>query len=154
MDRENTILIYQHRTHTAHRLQNHCGKCRHLHGHTYTITIELVAGKQNTSPNKGMVMDFSEVKSIIGDWLDNAFDHALVLEKGDPLIKAIQKTDKTMFIQVMDEPPTAENMAYDILHRANTLFQNMNSHTKCIAVTVEESPGKKAMYRLPKGELA
>ena len=46
-------------------------KCRRLHGHSYRIDIH-VAG--DVDPQTGMVMDFGEIKRVVGGLLDT-LDH-------------------------------------------------------------------------------
>ena len=65
----------------AHRLINHKGKCANLHGHRYVAEITLQAKQLD---ELGMVVDFSEVKRIIGDWIDHRWDHNTILHPGDP----------------------------------------------------------------------
>lgn len=144
MDRANTTLIYQHQTHTAHRLQNHKGKCRNLHGHTYTFTLEFISLSGNGEPFAGMIMDFGDVKELAGGWLDNAYDHALVLEKTDPLVNILGEYYLNLKLRVCEDAPTAENMAKEVLDAINGLLYSQSSNVRCVAVSVEESPGKAA----------
>jgi 6-pyruvoyltetrahydropterin/6-carboxytetrahydropterin synthase len=55
----------------AHRLPNHPGLCKHLHGHTYTLLVEL-SGEPNVET--GMLIDFYELKDVVGVILENS-DH-------------------------------------------------------------------------------
>lgn len=91
----------------AHRLMNHPGRCKNLHGHTYKVQVTLGAQEACIACN-GMVADFGQIKEIVGCVLDH-FDHALILDIGDPLLKALEGLDlKTV---TMDGPPTAEAMS-------------------------------------------
>lgn len=144
MDRENTTLIYKHQTHTAHRLQDHKGKCKNLHGHTYTITMEFKAEPYNTSTYSGMVMDFADVKNIVGNWIDDMYDHAVVLERTDPLLEVLCKSGLDIKVYKYREAPTAENMARELLDDINSVLRSEGAYVQCVAVTVEESPGKAA----------
>ena len=51
----------------GHRLLNYQGKCQHLHGHNARAVITL---ESNELDERGMVMDFSEVKQLVWAWLD------------------------------------------------------------------------------------
>lgn len=55
---------------SAHRLPGHA-KCGVLHGHTYKIEL-IIEGE----PDKGMVLDFGEMKRILKDVLQK-YDHKL-----------------------------------------------------------------------------
>lgn len=93
----------------AHRLMSHPGKCKNLHGHTYRVQATLGMPAHRLKNNHGMVIDFGVLKQEIMEPLLDHFDHAIILELGDPLLEAIEGLDlKTV---TMDGPPTAEAMA-------------------------------------------
>ena len=102
----------------GHRLLNHRGKCARLHGHNakICITIEGPIIKGDKSSSNGMVMDFGDLDSGMGLWLDKTLDHRTILEVGDPLIPAIVGIDKKSLV-IIDMPPTAELLAMFIHHQ-------------------------------------
>jgi len=55
----------------AHSLPGYEGKCRNVHGHTYTLEV-IVEGKVN--PKTNFVLDYTELKKILGEVTDN-LDH-------------------------------------------------------------------------------
>ena len=59
----------------AHYLPAHTGKCRNLHGHTYRLEIEISG---DDLPG-GMVMDFGDLKQIVGPLVDT-LDHRFLNE--------------------------------------------------------------------------
>lgn len=94
----------------AHRLMKHEGKCRFLHGHSYVAEVEFQTVDLNDSQ---MALDFAEVKRIAGEWIDRFWDHSVLLNKEDPLLKGICDTLPEMLsrVQTVEGDPTAENMA-------------------------------------------
>src|SRR5438477_12620849 len=90
----------------SHRLLNYEGKCRHLHGHNGRAVITLAAPALDSL---GMVMDFSQIKRIVGAWIDTNLDHRMILCKDDPALPALEQQGEPMF--VVDVNPTAENIA-------------------------------------------
>ncbi|NIM01205.1 MAG: 6-carboxytetrahydropterin synthase QueD, partial [Acidobacteria bacterium] len=72
----------------AHRLPDHPGKCRELHGHSYVLYVEVERALDESS---GMVIDFSDLKSIVKDGVVNRLDH--------------------VYVNDLIENPTAERMA-------------------------------------------
>lgn len=90
----------------GHRLMNHPGKCRHLHGHSARVAITL---ESKTLNEQGMVCDFSDIKQFAGKWLDDTFDHNMLLHKNDPVLPLLQKAGER--VMVVDEHPTAEFLA-------------------------------------------
>jgi len=75
-------LKYQCKFDAAHFLPQHKGKCKNLHGHTWTIKVVC----KSELLKEGMVIDFGDIKAII-----NELDHQLLND----------------FMEV----PTAENLA-------------------------------------------
>src|SRR4051812_4380064 len=90
----------------GHRLLEYNGKCRHLHGHNGKAVITL---SSTTLDPLGMVMDFGEVKRIVGNWIDENFDHKMLLHKDDPVLPFLQEQGEPVFI--LEVNPTAEHIA-------------------------------------------
>ena len=100
----------------GHRLVGHSGKCRHVHGHNGRVAIEA-AGEKLDALN--MVVDFSEISKTIGRWIDENFDHVLILWEKDPLVAVMQ--EKKEKILIVPENPTAEFMARRIYEEARRM---------------------------------
>ena len=67
----------------GHRLLNYDGKCRHLHGHNGRAVITLSAAALD---RLGMVMDFTQLKRVVGGWIDANLDHKMLLHRDDPAL--------------------------------------------------------------------
>lgn len=95
---------------TGHRLSNYEGKCKRLHGHTYKLEVTVGC---NVLDEKGMVIDFTELKEIYKEHIDAAFDHRTLLYKNDPLNRAIASVLPEDDEQIVwtSFNPTAENIA-------------------------------------------
>lgn len=120
----------------GHRLLNYDGKCRHLHGHNGRAVITI---EQPTLDARGMVIDFSDIKRLVADWIDREIDHRMLLSKNDPLLGALQAAGEPVF--VMDENPTAENIARLIYRYA------VSQAVPVVEVTLWETPRCFATYR-------
>ena len=95
----------------AHALEGYDGKCSHIHGHSYRLAV-TVAGEpvaEENSPKKGMVIDFTDLKRIVGEIIIDKFDHALVMSRGAALADEIQKAYGN--VVVVDFQPTSEMLA-------------------------------------------
>lgn len=107
----------------GHRVVNHESKCAHLHGHRYTAEIYA---RSYQLDGVGRVIDFSVIKDLIGGWIDDKWDHGLVLWEKDPFCMvfrdlAIKGTEYSTarIMQKMyciPDNPTAENMAGYLLN--------------------------------------
>lgn len=90
----------------GHRLLNYDGKCKFLHGHNGRAEIAIEA---ETLDQRGMVLDFSDIKRVVSAWIDTQLDHRMLLHKDDPLVPLLTQSGEPLFL--MDANPTAENIA-------------------------------------------
>ncbi len=90
----------------GHRLLNYDGPCAHLHGHNARADIHLAS---DTLDERGMVMDFSDIKREVKAWIDSTLDHTMLLSKEDPVIPYLNEAQERYFL--MEKNPTAEHIA-------------------------------------------
>jgi 6-pyruvoyltetrahydropterin/6-carboxytetrahydropterin synthase len=90
----------------GHRLLNYDGKCRHLHGHNGRAVIALEAPELD---DRGMVLDFSDIKRVVAGWIDDNLDHRMILHRDDPAVEPLTRLGEPLFL--VDDNPTAENIA-------------------------------------------
>lgn len=97
----------------GHRIPDHQSQCRHLHGHRYAIEITLSGDiiQASGQADNGMVLDFSEVKSLAKRHLVDAWDHAFFAYRGDRAIVDFLATLPGHKTVLLDSIPTAENLA-------------------------------------------
>ena len=89
----------------GHRVYGHEGACAHIHGHNYRITF-VCTGALDTV---GRVIDFSVVKAKLCMWLEDNWDHKMLLWTKDPALLPMLEIDET--VVGLPFNPTAENMA-------------------------------------------
>jgi 6-pyruvoyltetrahydropterin/6-carboxytetrahydropterin synthase len=90
----------------GHRLLNYAGKCRHLHGHNGRAVITIESERLD---ERGMVLDFSDIKRVVSNWIDVNLDHRMILRRDDPARESLERLGEPLFL--VDENPTAENIA-------------------------------------------
>ncbi|MDR2346430.1 MAG: 6-carboxytetrahydropterin synthase QueD [Planctomycetaceae bacterium] len=100
----------------GHRLLNYDGKCSHLHGHNARVKITLRSPKLD---DNGMLLDFTKIKKIIGEWINDNLDHRVILCEKDPLVKLLLQYNEPVYI--LSDNPTAENLARIIFNRCESL---------------------------------
>ncbi len=88
----------------AHRLMNHPGKCKNLHGHTGKIEIQIEATLDLTTD---MIIDFQEISDKVKVPVMDLLDHSTILHKEDPLVKQIWSGPVGKLV-LLEEHPTAE----------------------------------------------
>ena len=124
----------------GHRLLNYDGKCRYLHGHNGLAIITL---ESPTLDERGMVLDFTDIKRIVSKWIDENLDHRMLLHKDDPFVPVLQKLSEPMFL--MDANPTAENIAR-LIHEYTA-----SRGFPIVETKLWETPHCYATYSTPKG---
>ena len=90
----------------GHRLMNYDGKCKYLHGHNGRAVISVEADRLD---HRGMVLDFSDIKQVVSQWIDVNLDHRMLLHRDDPLVPILLAEREPVFL--LDVNPTAENIA-------------------------------------------
>lgn len=137
---------------TAHRVLGHGGKCRHLHGHRYTAEVTVQAPELDAL---GMVIDFSVLKDKIGGWIDDNWDHNILLHPDDPLLNDLTATEERSPATLLWAPhlprhhlnPTAENIARFLAMKAQLLIP---PDIIVVGVKIWETPNCWAYYEVPK----
>ncbi|MDO8524846.1 MAG: 6-carboxytetrahydropterin synthase QueD [bacterium] len=102
---------------SAHRLENHKGKCKNLHGHTYLLEVS-VAGKINNKT--GMIIDFGILKEVVNNLIIDKLDHHYLNDIIDNptaeniirwiwniLCKTLKKQGAGLFMLKLWETPTS-----------------------------------------------
>lgn len=116
----------------GHRLLGYAGKCRHLHGHNGKVVVTLEAAELD---HLGMVLDFGEMKRVLGRWIDDTLDHRMLLHRDDPVVPELERQGEPLVL--LDVNPTAENIAQVIFDHAAaaglpvvevTLWETENSY--------------------------
>lgn len=129
--------IRYHDISCGHRVVGHEGKCVHLHGHNYRIHFHVHA---QTLDDKGRVVDFGVIKSSLCMWLEDHWDHKMLIWKDDPWYADLARRDPKG-VQVVPFNPTAENMAAWLLTElAPKLFGQLGiGYLTVTRVVVEET---------------
>ena len=85
---------------------NYDGKCKYLHGHNGRAVIVLEGASLD---ERGMLLDFSDIKRVVSRWIDDELDHRMLLHRDDPVVPILRGLGEPVFL--LDENPTAENIA-------------------------------------------
>lgn len=97
----------------GHRIYGHPDKCGDLHGHNYRIHFHCAGLPYDTycgySSDPGIVVDFSIIKETLCQWVEDKWDHKLMLWDEDPLTNIDELKSSGMIAVPFN--PTAENMA-------------------------------------------
>ena len=97
----------------GHRLLKYAGKCRHLHGHNGRAVLSISSAALD---DRGMVLDFGDIKRVIKGWIDDNLDHRMILSRADPVVEFLQQMGEPLYL--VDQNPTAEHIARQIFDAA------------------------------------
>ena len=126
---------------SAHFLAGYEGKWSNIHGHHWTVEIEVGSNSlEMGGNNRGMIVDFSKLKTDLKNIAD-ALDHCLIVEIGSLKRRTLDVLEEEHFkvVEVMFRP-TAENFAkffYDEM-------KGKGYHV--LKATVYETPNNCAAY--------
>ncbi len=127
---ERTLRIGENdpiRISAGHRIMHHDGKCARPHGHNYEITVDVTGHLTD----EGWIVDKGTVTDLVDDW-----DHRFLVEEGDPLIEAFERSGDADALVVLEHPPTAEVMSVLLERR---LLEAFPENVSDVSVTVRET---------------
>ena len=126
---------------SAHFLKGYDGKCANIHGHRWTVSVDVKGNKLIESGSyRGMVVDFSDLKGSLKKLTKN-LDHSLIIEENSLKEKTMEALEEEGF-RIIKFPfrPTAENFAkyfYDAMSKEGY---------DVVKVSVYETPNNVATY--------
>ena len=115
----------------GHRVVGHENKCKFLHGHNYRFHFKIASA--GGLDEVGRVMDFGVIKSKLCEWLEENYDHKMLIWELDPMLKNLKKISPESIVEV-DFNPTAENIAE---HFCRELAPDLLEGTGCVLVELK-----------------
>ena len=120
----------------GHRLIDHKGSCRYLHGHNGLLEVVV---ESDSLDDMGVVMDFATVRDLVKGWVDENIDHRMILYREDRVVPVLTELGEPLYL--MDENPTAENIAKHIYEQVCHRGLNVSE------VRLWETPSSYTTYR-------
>jgi 6-pyruvoyltetrahydropterin/6-carboxytetrahydropterin synthase len=151
-------VVQAHRYHdicAGHRVAGQGGKCEHLHGHNYRVHFTVEGACDAAMIDKdtaittgldsvGRVLDFSDIKSRLCMWLEDNWDHKMLMWKDDLLSAHVKDIDPSCVIVPFN--PTAENMAQYLVETIGPQ-QLEGTSVVLVEVKIEETAKCFATYK-------
>ncbi len=129
----------------AHRVLHQASRCKSFHGHGFLY--ELTFGfNELTKIGGSYAIDFSEIKRVGCQWIDDHLDHGSILNPRDPLCDSIwgDTTNKVWFMSLYGDDafcnPTVENISKEIFLAMEILMQDEDSGLHIQKVKIFETP--------------
>lgn len=143
----NITVVRQIKFCAGHRLLGHEGKCANLHGHNYVAQFYVTG---NETDELGRVVDFSVINKLFKGWIDEHWDHGVLLwDEDQEAVKAVSMME-TNRLFCMPYNPTAENMAkYLLCEVAPSLVKQIEGYDVTVTkVVIWETENSAAMVSL------
>lgn len=115
----------------GHRLPDHFGQCKNIHGHSYKMLVEF-DGELNKDE---MVIDYYDVEKIINPIIAK-LDHAFMVNKDDKIVLGFLEKMNSKKV-VVDFQSTAENICSYLLNEIRQA--SLPNNVKKIKVRVYET---------------
>ena len=124
----------------GHRLPEHFGQCKNIHGHSYKMLVEF----EGELDENGMVIDYYDVEKIINPIVEK-LDHAFLVNKDDKLtVEFLEKLNSKKV--VVDFESTVENICTYLLNKIKSA--DLPANVKAIMVRVSETEEDYAEQRI------
>lgn len=136
-------LSFEHDIQIAHRLYRQPGKCQKIHGHSMHVVLYLsvrfdVDPDGYATDRDGNQLEFGAVKKTFRKYLDDTYDHQLLLNKDDPWAGSVWHSDDdtgTLLPGLTPCPgdPSTENLA-------GWMAEDLANHLHCgVVVELQET---------------
>ena len=129
----------------AHALYGYDGLCANIHGHSYRlwVTVKGEAKNENGHTKDGMLMDFTDLKSIVKPEIVDKYDHSLVLNANSPHADL----DLSAFNKVyyLNYQPTSENLVLDF---SNFIKEQLPDGVDLLKLVLSETASSFAEWNL------
>ena len=128
----------------AHRQWRHDGHCKLVHGYSRNFSFWFVAKELD---KHGFVMDFSALKPLKA-YLDDTFDHTLLINADDPEIPFFEEMEKRGAYKLRILPNVGmEGTARHLWEVADRMVSEASQgRVRCFRVESRENAKNSALY--------
>ena len=129
----------------AHALYGYDGLCANIHGHSYRLWVTVRGEVKNKKGDTkdGMLLDFTDLKSIIKPEIVDKYDHSLVLNANSPHADLDLSTFNKVYY--LNYQPTSENLVLDF---ANFIQKQLPDGVDLLKVVLSETVSSFAEWNL------
>lgn len=115
----------------GHRLPEHFGVCKNIHGHSYKLVVEF----EGELDKNQMVIDYYDVETIINPLIEK-LDHSFMVNKEDKIVLEFLEKMNSKKV-VVDFNSTAENICSYLLNEIKKC--SLPSNISSVKVRVYET---------------
>ena len=125
----------------AHRVHNHDGLCKKLHGHSWDFEVSFTA---DSLDEKGFVIDLGKLQEV-RSFFEQYFDHTVVLAEDDPLLDNFRELQNLGALKLLVLPHcSSEAIAEFVANEVGEIIKDKKASVS--SVLVRESFKNSATY--------
>ncbi len=125
----------------GHRLPNHNGPCRNIHGHSYRMFVEL----EGEVGKNGMIIDFKDLSLLVKPIIEE-LDHSFLCFAEDKDVINFLKEHNLKY-KIVSYNPTVENICMDLFQKIKEKIIGHNiKNIKHLTIRIHESPNDYAEF--------
>lgn len=113
----------------AHRLMDHQGKCKNIHGHSYQWELTLHLVDPNTP--ESITLDFGELKQIFDGYIQQYLDHSFIVNPADThILEYLEELDTKVYAMSLHGEycnTSVENVAKELYLTSELLFSESDT---------------------------
>lgn len=144
------LIEFSRRYCMAHRLLDDPGsKCAVPHGHNEIVRVRLRGSRTPDLGGANHAAPFDQLKRRWHAWIDQSVDHALQLNRHDPLVDWFQTHEPQRAARLMtfDGDPTTEALALAFHRKLSAFLREDAPDFVCDEVAIEETPTNTVILR-------
>ena len=132
----------------SHRRWRHDGHCAYVHGYSRSFHFTFECSKRTEN---GFVMDFGRLGEV-KDYLEDTFDHTLLIDSSDPLLSKFQELEKSGACKLVTfDDVGMEGTAAEVFNVVNTMLENGTGGRVWVAkLEVKENEKNSAIVEMVK----
>lgn len=144
------LIEFSRRYCMAHRLLDDPGsKCATPHGHNEIVRVRIEGAQQPDLGGANHAAPFDRLKGRWHAWIDGAVDHALQLNRRDPLLGWFETHEPHRLSRIMtfDGDPTTEALAVAFHRKLAAFLAEDAPGFTVVEVAIEETPTNTVILR-------
>ena len=129
----------------SHRRHAHAGHCSWVHGYSRSFTFWFDCF--DLEPGTGFVMDFGDLKDVKA-WLEDLFDHTLLLDKSDPLLEDFIALEEkgACKLTILEDVGMEGTAKFVFDHVSKVIDEKTRGRVSLISVECRENEKNSAIY--------
>ena len=115
----------------SHQLKNHDGKCARLHGHSWSVVVEIRGNNLiHVGPKQNMLFDYGSISAVVKPIIDNELDHHHLND----------------VLSYANDMPTSEYLAEWLFKRIAPAIESATSNLHLRSITIGETCTSECTY--------